>query len=324
MEPENQPGHIEVLNRGSVKAPILEELPAALVTEQSIRWSYTSSKSTTVRLELRYFTKSITWSSDYFIEMNGDLADLTGRYVVHNNSGQNYRYDSLTLVAGEVHLAGDRRRVDRENPLPGASENHPGTEFGEVRRWVIPSPGYLYSAHATILPAFHLDEIVVSRKYVYDASIFNDRITGYLQFVLNAEDAVPLPEGTVRVLRRGLEGESIFIGEDTIDDTPAGSPLELALVQVFDLTAERTRIEEGPLPDGGTMQRWKVTMGNSGGKSVEIEVLERLFGAWTVPAASLDGVVISPAVRDARTAKFNVPLNPGETKRLEYEIHYRR
>ena len=56
--------------------------------------------------------------------------------------------------------------------------------------------------------------------------------------------AVPLPEGTVRVMSQSEDGQHIFIGEDKISNKPIGVPVDLEVADSFLVTAQFREIEE--------------------------------------------------------------------------------
>src|SRR5262249_14623439 len=56
----------------------------------------------------------------------------------------------------------------------------------------------------------------------------------------NSEQAglgIPLPKGIVRVYKADDEGQSIFVGEDSIEHTPKNETVKLMLGEAFDVTA---------------------------------------------------------------------------------------
>lgn len=296
----------------------IDMIPAGLVTEPTLRWQYDAKKAGDVTLRLSYLAEGLTWEGRHRLDVDGSSATVTPGFTVTNSSGVVLPYSSLTLAAGEIHLAGDRRRVDRMNPKPGAASDSKTEQLGDLRTWKMEGAGMLTLGETTMQPMGAVEASGVERSYVYDATIFDDRAMTRLGFTLPRS----LPSGTVRVYDH-KKGDVLFTGEDAIDDTPAGSPFELTLGQVFDLTAERTRMEE-TRNDEGTRQTFKVVLGNSGANKVSIRVLERLFGDWSITSATLDGNSVDAQRVDARTARFDVPVPAGKTVTLTYEIRYAR
>jgi len=64
----------------------------------------------------------------------------------------------------------------------------------------------------------------------------------------NSQDgnlAVPLPQGTVRVMSQSAEGLHIFVGEDKITNKAVGLPIDLEVAESFLVTARFYDIEDG-------------------------------------------------------------------------------
>ncbi len=324
VEPDAFPGIIHMIDMASVIDPYFAQLPGHLVTEPSIRWSYKSNKDRKTTLNITYMVGDLNWSADYRVLLYNKKASLTGQTILENDCGISFPYDKLVLVGGEIHLAGDKRQVDRINPKPGAAGKVKSSEFGDLRRWTVDEPGMLYNSHETMLPFIQGENLEWRTRYVYDATIFNDRVTKHLDLVTDANETGPLPSGKVRIYKKDDDGKYLLIGEDNIDDTPAGSPLDLTMSQVFDISAERIRMKEESVGGRGTKQHYNVVLGNSGSEDTVVEVLERMFGDWTITSENVDGFGIQHEVKDARTAKFLVNVPAGQVVNLEYDIEYWR
>ncbi len=318
FENSKEDGELFVIERRDIDESELDNLAPHLSTQPSLVWTYETDKRGELNVRITYLTEGLYWDGEHKIELEDDHATLVAAAVVVNETGMNLDYDHISFIGGHIHLAGDRRRVDRMNPKPGAMMGGTDSQFGDVRRWTA-GGGELLADHNTRIALLWEEAAAVTRSYVYDATIFNDRISAHVEFELG--DA--LPYGDVRVYEIH-DDETLFIGEDRVDDTPPGSPIDLNIGQVFDLTAERTRMSEGPGEDGNTTQRYQVMLGNSGDAGVTVRVLERMFGDWDIPNASVARTAIVPIKVDARTAAFDIMVPAGETVILTYEIVYER
>ncbi|MBS1262500.1 MAG: hypothetical protein MAG453_01852 [Calditrichaeota bacterium] len=314
----DEPGVLHRIERSRVDHGELSDVPRSLVLQPSVRWMYDARRGGEATVRLSYLTGGLRWHGEHRVALEGTRAGVVANGVVANETGITFPFDRLTVVGGAIHLAGDRRRVDRLNPKPGAMSGGDDSRFGDVRRWVVDG-GELVANHSTSLELVAENVRGVEREYIYDATIFDDRISAHVKFSL----AGALPGGDVRVFEiHG--GDALFVGEDRVDDTPPGSEVDLNVGQVFDLTAERTRISEGTAADGRTKQRIEVELGNSGGDDVTVRVLERMFGDWSIPFAERDGSPIEHEKEDARTAAFDVLVPAGETVTVTYDIVYER
>ncbi len=324
LEPRDMPGAIRIIEISEIEEKLFTETPTGLVSEPSFRWRYRSGSNGKAKLRLTYLAEGMNWYAEHRVVQSASRMALTSHFIIDNLTGVNFAYDRLTLVAGEIHLADDKRKVDRMNPRAGAFAGADNSRFGNIRRWIVEGPGVLPNGEQTLLPLVSIEGLSLERRYVYDATIFDDRTTLHHEFTVSGKMAEALPAGTVRLYRRESDGEMLFIGEDKIDDTPPGSPLNLTVGTVFDLTAERTRMKEESTPDGGTSQRFRVTLGNSSNEAITVEVFERLFGNWTVASVKVNGIAADPVVVDARTIRFDVNVLSGKTALVEYEIRYSR
>jgi len=312
-------GEYSMIKRSDIEDEPFELVSNGPVLEPSIVWTYSSKKNKKVTVQLSYLTTNLSWQGEHKVVPSGKTAKVEGRVVIENTTGQTLSYDKLTLLAGSIHMAGDRRRVDRLNPAPGSAQADNISSFGDLRRWTVNNSGVLTSAQTTVLPILNENVKSYDKFYVYDATIFDDRISSHLGITLDSA----YPAGKVRVYEK-IGNETYFVGEDKIDDTPAGSEMDLNLNQVFDLTAERIRMAETRTEDGGTSQVYTVNIGNSRGSDVTVQVLERVFGDWSIVNVNVDGQAISHTSKNARIAKFDVMVPAGKTIKLNYEILYAR
>ena len=306
--------------RGPVEDDLkLETLPSSVVTETTLRWNVTKAKGGQAKIRLRYLADGLQWSGQHRLVLDGTSGSIEAGCLITNHSGIEFPFARLVLVGGEIHLAGDQRKVDRVNPAPGAASGDKGTRFGEVRRWVIDQSGTLASDGESLISLSRDDKLATDRYYVYDAAIYDDRVHAQV-------DVVPdhaIPAGEVRIYD-SRDGSDWFISSDNVDDTPPGSPMKLTLAQAFDLTAERTRLSESSAAGEDTKQSFLVVLGNAGSSAVVIRVLDRLFGDYSVNSAMIDGKETKSIAVDARTVRFDVPVESGKTSTLTYEIRYAR
>lgn len=306
--------------RGQVEDSLtIKHLPSGIVTETTLRWNVAKAKGGNAKIRLRYLADDVTWSGSHRLTLDGDKATLVSGTLVTNNTGFELPFTRLVLVGGEIHLAGDQRKVDRMNPAPGASSGDKPSRFGEVRRWIVDQPGVLSEDSRNLFTLSSEGNLSADRFYVYDAAIYNDRVHAKVE--VTGEHAIPAGEVQVYESR---DGDTWFTSSDNVDDTPPGSPLTLTLAQAFDLTAKRTRLSESAASGEDTRQSFRVTLGNSGPNAVTVRVLDRLFGDYSVPEATVNGKSVMHQAVDARTIRFDVPVESGGTSTLTYEIRYAR
>src|SRR5207247_2056663 len=110
----------------------------------------------------------------------------------------------------------------------------------------------------------HGDGVRSTAFYVYDGAVLeenwypdsvrsqpeygtqsNKKVLVMREFTNSAANhlGLPLPKGRVRFYRRNADGQSEFIGENTIDHTPRDEVVRVKLGNAFDLVGERVRTE---------------------------------------------------------------------------------
>jgi len=297
----------------------ISSLPGVLVSEPTLRWNVKADRAGKAKIRVRYLATGLTWNGEHKLNLDDSGGELVAGAVVSNMTGADLGYSKILLMAADIHLAGDQRKVDRVNPNPGASRGDKQSRFGELRQWAVEVPGTLAQESRTTYTLSSGKTSPVDRLYLYDATIYDDRIHALVE--TTADQAVPA--GEMRIYDK-IKNESWFIGSDNVDSTPPGSPLRLKLAQSFDLTADRTRMHEGSAAGMDTQQSFRVRIGNSGDAKVVVRVLERLFGDWKLNRADLNGAAVTSMEEDARTLRFDVPVDPGKTVTLNYEIRYER
>jgi hypothetical protein len=127
---------------------------------------------------------------------------------------------------------------------------------------------------------------------------------------------VPLPAGRVRM----FDG-SDFLGEASLDHTAVNEDVALAIGNVFDLSAERTREDFQLDRDGRTMtETVLVTLKNAKATAATVRVTERLprWTGWEMVSSS-----VAFDKRNAQTVSFDVPVVAGGEAKLRYTVRYR-
>jgi hypothetical protein len=144
-------GTVWRIGDGIVSNPPYRELKFSQVPENlrerpTLVWLLSSERAGERRLEATYLTGGVTWKADYVLTLGtgGDEGNVLGWVTLDNTSGASYPDATLQLVAGDVHLAPERKGrpeackggfcrdarggVRRVPPLhPGAAYHHQGS-----------------------------------------------------------------------------------------------------------------------------------------------------------------------------------------------------
>jgi hypothetical protein len=105
------------------------------------------------------------------------------------------------------------------------------------------------------------------------------------------------------------------VGEDRIDHTPADEKVRIFLGNAFDLAGERVQQSVKQIGKRSREEQYMITLRNHKKEAVEITVIERFQGDWSITQKSHDF-----RKKDARTAEFTLPVPPSGESVLNYTV----
>jgi hypothetical protein len=129
---------------------------------------------------------------------------------------------------------------------------------------------------------------------------------------------MPLPMGTVRVMKRDKDGSLEFVGEDHIDHTPRDEMITLHVGNAFDLTGERTVTNSESLGANANEESVSITLKNHKDEAVTIDALENLGTGWEITQSSM-----SYEKKDAYRIVFHVPVPARGQQTVTYTVRHR-
>ncbi len=325
----------------------LPRMPDGVVNEPTMNWSLASDRAGRQEFGLNYATAGLAWRAEYNVNAQGlgkaCKMSLEGAAMVVNRSGADFNDVMLTLVAGEPNRANNSgpqvmlamapraKMVEADSaPAPQAS--------GEYQAYKLPNAGSLPQGSVQRLPLVDpTTNVSCERRYETSAQLGDWRppypiidanfgagdgqeqpVIATLRFK-NSKAAglgVPLPAGRVRM----FDG-SDFLGEASLDHTAANEDVALAIGNVFDLNAERTREDFQLDRSGRTMtETVSVTLKNAKNAAVTVRVLEGLprWSDWDMVTSS-----VPFEKRNAQSVSFDVPVPAGGETKLRYTVRYR-
>jgi len=323
----------------------LPRLPEGVVNEPTLRWSLASNGGGRQDFDLSYATAGLAWRAEYLVNASGQgkdcRMDLEGAAMVVNRSGADFKDVMLTLVAGEPN----RTQASGAQPMMMKATRAMVADFapaaqasGEYQAYKLPNLGSLPQGSVQRLPLVSPAKgVACERRYettsnqgdwmpptpIIDANFGagsgqSQPVVATLRFKNSKAVGlgVPLPAGRVRM----FDGKD-FLGEADIGHTAAGEDVALAIGNVFDLNAERTREDFKLDRDGRTMtETISVTLKNAKSASAVVRVTERL-SRWT------DWEMVSSSVpfekRNSQTVSFDVPVPAEGESKLSYTVRYR-
>ena len=297
------------------------EFPRTLRTRPSLEWEIASDKGGAQSATLSYLTSGMEWSAEYTATLDSDERglELTGWATIVNRSGTSFDRASISLVAGEVHRAGetpDRGPVSEEAPAPATPAT---TQLFAYHEYPIPDKQKLDHLATVQVPLIGPARVEARRTYRYDGARDGSKVRVQVEFE-NAKASglgVPLPEGRVRIYAPGEQGARTLIGEDRIPSTAAGEHVRLLSGIAFDLVGDRSRIAHNRVSRNVTEDQFQIRLRNQGSKAATVTVVETLYGNWEIIQKSADF-----RKHDADSAEFDIPVPAGKESVLTYTVRY--
>jgi hypothetical protein len=254
----------------------------------------------------------------------------------------------LKLVAGDVHRAPPPRpapaalRADMMRAQEAKVAGFEEKAFFEYHLYTLGRPTTLpdnSTKQIELFPAVH--DVPCEKTLVYYGAVpaygfgpnpvtdraygveTNRKVDVYLGFRNARENnmGMPLPSGRVRVSKRDdADGTLEFIGEDTIDHTPANEKVLIRMGSAFDVVGERRQVNFTVDTSRKTMtEEIEVKLRNQKKEPVTVIVKENLYRwiNWTITQKTQEY-----EKQDARTVHFPVRVAAGREATLRYTVQY--
>ncbi|MBP6596780.1 MAG: DUF4139 domain-containing protein [Arenimonas sp.] len=328
----------------------LPRLPEGMVTEPTLTWDIGAERAGKQDFGLGYATAGLAWRAEYVAVLSGAgqacRMDFEGAAMVVNRAGADFGEVALTLVAGQpnrqpvagpmmdsIEVSGTRVKAGYAM-APGAPA---ADASGEYHAYRLPGASQLPQGSVQRLPLIAPARgVPCERRYetrspqpgwrprqpMVDANFTladgAQPVIASLRFANRKAGGlgIPLPAGRVRV----FDGADL-LGEAALGHTPAEATVDLDLGAVFDLTAERRRLEFRVDRSAREMiERIEVTVRNAKPAASTVRVLEALprWSDWEISASS------APAAKvDAQTTAFELLVPAGGEAQLTYTVRYR-
>jgi len=313
---------------------IFPGLPANLFPVPTLVWKYESVSGGRHTIEISYLTNGFSWHADYILGMDaeGTAADLSAWVAIDNRSGASYRKAQLKLIAGEIN------RVKSEPELSGrmlSAEKAaaPAPQFREeglfeYHLYALGRPLTIMNNETKEIRFMSAGGIRIRKEFVYQGSqnyYYNPHpgkalkrpVDVDLSFENKTESGlgVPLPGGTVRIYRRDRKGGQEFVGEDTINHTPAGEEIRIKAGEAFDITADRKQTDWKKIATGTYETGFEISLRNHKDEDVVVKIKEPIPGDWTILSSSS-----KYEKTNAFEAEFDVPVRRNGEAVLTYTV----
>lgn len=295
-----------------------------LYTKPTLLWQVQSTHAMTGEpLEVLYQTGGISWHAEYIAALGDDdkTLDLTGWVSIDNKSGMAYPDAKLKLVAGALH-----RVQPQPQPVHGYGSKMMASTIGPQfdERGLFEYHVYDLGRQTTIannevkqISLLGADKVAAEKLYTYEGGK-TVAVTISLQNSEANHLGMPIPMGTVRVMKRDKDGSLEFVGEDHIDHTPRDEKIALHVGNAFDLTGERTVTNQRSLGSNANEESVEITLKNHKDEPVTIDALENVGTNWEVTVSSM-----IYEKKDAYHIVFHVPVAARGEQKVTYTVQHR-
>ncbi len=283
---------------------VFSNLPARLRARPTLVLALDSAAAGQREVELNYLTGGLAWQADYVAELSADETrlDLSGWVTLTNTSGTAYREAQLQLVAGDVNQVQPMMR-QRLDTMAASAEAMPAPPMAEealfeYHLYTLARPTTIGDNQTKQVALLSGSGIPVRKEYrfVNITNAYNyqmaepARVNATVRMSFDNEEAdhlgVPLPRGIVRVYKNDSAERAIFVGEDSIDHTPKGETVNLALGQAFDVTALPKQTEFEQISDRVFETAFEIELKNARKQAVTVTVAENIPAQWKMLSES--------------------------------------
>jgi hypothetical protein len=251
MVKDNSTGEIYSLN--SPTQVIFSKVPENMITKPSLVWNIEAKERGKMGIDLKYLTHGITWKSDYVLNLEKERLDLKGWITVNNNSGVAYKNAQITCLAGEVNAIVEqpKHNMYMERAVMAAPVMEMDTvqeeSFSGYHIYKIPFRETIANKEQKQISFMDQKEV----KYHQYGKSLNTYFENYgeqkLQFTNTIEFensktnnmGVSLPSGIMRMYQKDSAGETHFIGESRVSNTPEDENVTLTVGTYFDAVGEK-------------------------------------------------------------------------------------
>ena len=307
------------LARYTMSVPQLAE---GLITKPTLIWELQSDKTfSNEPLEVLYQTGGMNWHAEYIAALSDDdkSLDLTGWVSIENNSGASFPDAKLKLVAGDVHRA--TPVYDRAADMEFASNAKAAPQFEEhgmfeYHVYDLGRQTNLNNSEVKQISLLEANGVGAEKKYTYEGGR-NVAVTLSFQNAKGNHLGMPLPAGTVRVMKRDKDGSLEFVGEDRIDHTPKDEKITLQVGNAFDLTGDRQVTDSRTLSKRSDQQTIEITLKNHKDVDVTIDDVENVGESWQITSQSMPF-----EKKNASEIVFHVPVKANGEQKVTYTIQH--
>lgn len=325
----------------SLKSPtqvIFGQVPESMITKPSLVWNMEAQATGKMEIDLKYLTHGITWKSDYVLNLDKETLSLKGWMTVNNNSGVTYKNAQITCLAGEVNAVSERS-LPKHLPVYGVAtrsmaEMEPIKEesFSGYYIYKIPFRETLANKEQKQISFMEQKEVGYQQYGKSLNTYFENYGEQKLQFgnTIEFENTkankmgLSLPAGVMRMYQKDSAGETHFIGESRVKNTPEDENVTLTVGTYFDAVGEK-KVTKFVSKKHYKNVETTYSVRNQGKEPLELRIEENIpsYGNDIILKTSCQENC-SVEKKNAFRREFRINLQPkeGYTFTSEFEVKY--
>jgi hypothetical protein len=315
---------IEMLPNLSRYTMSVPQLASGLITKPTLIWQLQSDKTfSNEPLEVMYQTGGMSWHAEYIAALSADdkSLDLTGWVSIENNSGASFPDAKLKLVAGalhrvppaDTHFGVGKSRAMTAEMAPQFQEH----AMFEYHVYDLGRETNVKDNEVKQISLLEANGVGATKRYTYEGGK-DVAVTVSFENAQGNHLGMPLPAGTIRVMKRDKDGSLEFVGEDKIDHTPKDEKITLHVGNAFDLVGAHEVTDSHSLGDHANKESFQITLKNHKDEDVTIDAIENLGSDWEITDHSM------PYDKEnAGQIVFHVPVKANGSAKVTYTVIHR-
>lgn len=309
-------GGLVIVSRAEVADLTFPSLPEGLITRPTLVWKLNSELDGKHASEVRYLTTQIGWNAQYVATVAADETslDLAGWVSIDNHSGATYGDAKIKLIAGDVNRVRPPMPRGVAMEMMAKAADGAGFEeraFFEYHMYTLQRPSTIRDNEIKQLSLFDPARVKARKIFTYDGARDATKVRVSMEFMNSAEAGlgIPLPRGTIRVMKADTDGSLEFVGEDQIDHTPKDEKVRALLGNAFDVVGERVQKAHRQVSERVAEEDFEIKLRNHKTEDIVVTVIEQGWGDWTITQQSHQNTK-----KDANKAEWEIPVKAdGET-----------
>lgn len=313
-------GGLVIVSRAEVADLTFPSLPEGLITRPTLVWKLNSELDGKHASEVRYLTTQISWNAQYVATVAADETslDLAGWVSIDNHSGATYDDAKIKLIAGDVNRVRPpmpQERYKTAMALGAADAGFEERAFFEYHLYTLQRPSTIRDNEIKQLSLFDPARVKAKKIFTYDGSRDATKVRVSMEFMNSAEAGlgIPLPRGTIRVMKADTDGSLEFVGEDQIDHTPKDEKVRALLGNAFDVVGERVQKAHRQVSERVAEEDFEIKLRNHKTEDIVVTVIEHGWGDWTITQQSHTNTK-----KDAGKAEWEIPVKADGEAILTY------